>query len=737
MDKGTDNPAFDMDNNNNDVQLTCYGNLRDTSTFEKKQVILQLPEVNRNFHDHSSNRKDTVTSDSNNNEGKFTIFWRELSMRVNEREWSFNWCPKVVSREKTILQSCSGLITEASMTAIMGPSGSGKTTLLRCLLNSEDIQICMPDRNRKNFKMSFIPQDDFHFEEFTVRETLLFSSKVRNRNTDHASEVSRVITELNLTSCEKTRMKSCSGGQRRRVSIAQELLSRPDIMLLDEPISGLDSTNANMLIDLLKGLTVAGRTTVLASVHQPSASVFNSFDQIYLLSNEGKNIYAGPPTEVPGFLRSLNIKKGNASDSEWMLEIASGNLPSSTNELMEEMTQVQRNKPLPLNCQENDIVPLQSLLTMRRDPGVSSVKQLSLLAARSLKSHCFESWQFLFKFLLNIVMALMVVHLWTEPLGSENGCWSDQRSNSTAQYLRTISRVTGNCNYLYAITTYVLIVFSIASVLVIPFEFNTVHKELANKWYHPFTYFISKLLVDLPITLVTSVPMLWLGYYLTEQIPDYWRFLLYVGVYFFYCYACESLGALIGVIFSNDLAIAVLLTMCLTFPIIMFAGFLVKLSDISWYFSPGKYTSFQGFAFQSVLVIVYGFDRCQDGNITALSRKRLGELTNPREIMKYVYNSFNVTRELLERYAVLIDVSYTDQLEPVINGTVDYFSLEEPALDDEAEGKLNPSYVLSYFEVEDGIQSIITNLMCLLMSIIILRSLLYLTIYAKTKKYKM
>ena len=788
--RGIVNPAFDVSQNNNEVQLRHFRRLsclpphisliHHEEKQEERQQVLQLKEINEDFADHSSSglsfgctsrqgeeedeqQSNSTASNSNinnnssssknrttasramkratssdNNNRNFTIFWTELSLKVNEYKWSFNGCPEVVVTKKTILHPSSGLIIEASMTAIMGPSGSGKSTLMRCLLKSSDIKICIKGSNRSNFKMSFIPQADFHFEEFTVRESLMFSSKIRNRSADHAIEVSRVVAELNLTNCEQTQMKNCSGGQRRRVSIAIELLSRPDILLMDEPISGLDSSNAKSLIDLLKRLTAAGRTTVLTSIHQPSAPVFGSFDQIYLLSSDGRNIYRGPPAQVSAFLQAFNISKGLAvaSDSDWMIEIASGNCPSATSETMKEMAQIQLTKPLPVHhLPSSDTLSLQTLLTTAGDPGVPPIKQLSLLALRSLKMSCLASRQFVFKFCLNVLMALMVSLLWTEPLGSENGCWADQRSNSTAQYLRTISRITGNCNFLFSVSTYVLIVYSVASVLVIPLEFNTVYKELTNKWYPAYTYFVSKSLADLPITVVTLTPMILIGYHLTEQITDhYWRLLSYLGVYTLFAYACESLGALIGVIFSFDLVIGVLVTMTLSFPTIMFSGFLVKSSDIPWYFSLVKYTSLQRFTLESVLVTVYGFDRCKNEDVPLLNKDRLGQVNSASELLTLVWNAFNVTKDKLERFAELIDVSFSDQLEPVINGTVEYFGLNDKhSSEEEADSVINASYVLSYYELEDDTVTLVTNVTYLVVSILLLRMLLYLTICFKTQ----
>uniref|UniRef100_M1CKB5 White-brown-complex ABC transporter family n=1 Tax=Solanum tuberosum TaxID=4113 RepID=M1CKB5_SOLTU len=214
---------------------------------------------------------------------------------------------------RNILEGLTGYAEPGTFTALMGPSGSGKSTLLDALsgrLASNAILSGKILLNGRKAKLSFgtaayVTQDDTLIGTLTVRETIYYSAQLRLPDRMPVSEkrtlVESTIVDMGLQDCADTfignwHLRGISGGEKRRVSIALEILMRPRLLFLDEPTSGLDSASAFFVTQTLRCLSRDGRT-VIASIHQPSSEVFELFDRLYLLSG-GKTVYFGQASEA-------------------------------------------------------------------------------------------------------------------------------------------------------------------------------------------------------------------------------------------------------------------------------------------------------------------------------------------------------------------------------------------------------------------------------------------------------
>lgn len=152
--------------------------------------------------------------------------------------------------------------------------------------------------------------------------------KLKSVVRDHSQTIDEILTSLNLLHRKKAFANKLSGGERKRLSIALELVANPSILFLDEPTSGLDEVTAAQCIRLLKDLAHQDRT-VICTIHQPSAAMFDLFDNMYLLA-QGQCVYQGTPKTLLPFLSSQSFtcpKYNNPADySECLLLIKHKNI---------------------------------------------------------------------------------------------------------------------------------------------------------------------------------------------------------------------------------------------------------------------------------------------------------------------------------------------------------------------------------------------------------------------------
>lgn len=204
---------------------------------------------------------------------------------------------------------------------IMGASGSGKSTLLETLNGKNKpkegeviingINVHKEPEKLKGL-IGFVPQDDLLIEDLTVYENLYYAAKLCFADyTDHQLHelVNKTLLTLGIHETRDLKVgnplqKTISGGQRKRLNIALELLREPAILFLDEPTSGLSSRDSENILDLLKELALKGKL-VLTTIHQPSSDIFKMFDNLMLLDVGGYQIYYGDPVDAIVYFRDV------------------------------------------------------------------------------------------------------------------------------------------------------------------------------------------------------------------------------------------------------------------------------------------------------------------------------------------------------------------------------------------------------------------------------------------------
>jgi ABC-type multidrug transport system ATPase subunit len=207
-----------------------------------------------------------------------------------------------------LLTNVSFTARPGTLTAVIGPSGAGKSTLIKLLGGA-----AQPTSGQVTFdghdvhaeyasmrsRIGMVPQDDVVHRQLTVDQALSYAAQLRlppdTSKADRRAVVDRVLGELELTEHRNKRVDKLSGGQRKRASVALELLTGPSLLILDEPTSGLDPALDRQVMSMLRRLADAGRTVVVVT---HSLTYLNMCDQVLLLAPGGKTAYAGPPAAI-------------------------------------------------------------------------------------------------------------------------------------------------------------------------------------------------------------------------------------------------------------------------------------------------------------------------------------------------------------------------------------------------------------------------------------------------------
>jgi len=244
---------------------------------------------------------------------------KEVKLSFNVSDLEFRFPNNAIGLRDINLSEASG-----KLIGIMGASGAGKTTLLNVMAGLEkpfsgEVRLNGFDIHKEKEKISgmigYIAQDDLLIEELSVFENLYFNAKLcfKDVSDDEISKlVDKVLSDLGLIHIKNLEVgnslnKKISGGQRKRLNIALELIREPAVLFVDEPTSGLSSRDSENVIDLLKELSRKG-TLIFVVIHQPSSDIYKIFDRMIILDAGGYLIFNGNPVEAVTYFKKLALQ---------------------------------------------------------------------------------------------------------------------------------------------------------------------------------------------------------------------------------------------------------------------------------------------------------------------------------------------------------------------------------------------------------------------------------------------
>ncbi|CAK1540628.1 unnamed protein product [Leptosia nina] len=538
------------------------------------------------------------TGDNCQKLNNITVF-SDLIYEVEGRSW-FERKQAEQNRKQTILKEACGAIRPGRLTFILGPSGAGKTSLIKILAGRKQTGVSGTVVGGGS-GIVLVPQHATLIDTLTTRETLLFAAALKLPNASRNERnyiIESVSKQLGINEVFGTRAGKLSGGERKRLTIACELITDPHIMLLDEPTSGLDSVSSMSVSQALRSVANSGRT-VACVIHQPSSQLFTSADDVILLA-AGKTMYAGAITDLPDTLKRCGFVCPNYYNmADFLLEIASGEHSGNLVQLEREAKQyaLEMKKIAESNVQQKNgkdpspeaealLNPSSSYETKRYAAGFS--QQMRALLWRGYIGALRDVHLTQIRVVTHFFVALLLGALY-QGAGQDGG--------------RTVSN-TG-CLFFFLLFLY----FSNAmpTIHTFPVEATVVLQEHLNKWYYLTTYCLSKILVDLPIQLVCATVFVFPAWYLTSQPMDINRLGLAWLVCVLITILAQTFGLVVGAACGVKLGLFVI--PAANIPMLMFSEFFIPYKEMPSYLQPFALISYFRYSFDAFMQTVYGFGR--------------------------------------------------------------------------------------------------------------------------------
>ncbi|KAJ8687966.1 hypothetical protein QAD02_023761 [Eretmocerus hayati] len=525
--------------------------------------------------------------------------FRNIGFRVNS--WSLK---KFKTETKEILHGVSGEFRAGELTAIMGPSGAGKSTLLNVLAGftvqgmSGEILVNgkLRSSNSESWKRTscYIQQYSLQRTKLTVGEAMTLAAHLKLGCTISSgfkhTQVLELLEILGLSHCYDTLCGKLSGGQKKRLDVALELLSNPSVLFLDEPTTGLDSASTSQCIALLRRLARTERRTVVCTIHQPSALQFEMFDSLYALA-DGHCIYKGAVNTLVPHLASLGLHcPPYHNPADFLLEVAIGEYGISTDKLISAIDKSCENQktiaasikpPLDDDCHTKDEK------TESPPPPAGLLAQCYLLYKRQLMSLRRDYFLLVVRILCHLIIGLLFGYLY---MGS--GIYGN--------------RVLANYVYLYGSLLLIVYTGKMAVTLAFPLEMQILTREHFNRWYKLAPYYISLLLVEVPFQAACAATYLTISYWLTGQPLETSRVFIFMLVSIAASLCAQAWGFFIGA--TTNVRIAVFVGPIIAVLLSVF-GFCIRYMDTPWFFRWLFHISYFRASFHSLLVTVYGNNR--------------------------------------------------------------------------------------------------------------------------------
>lgn len=500
---------------------------------------------------------------------------------------------------RNILQGIAGKTESGQLTAIMGPSGCGKTTLLECIsLRNRRFDGAVHFDGRAPGGDAFtvsvlVHQKELLFGFMTPREYLTFHGLARMEHTHTRAQIDQriqeVLSDMKLEKCADTlvggtdpffQKKGLSGGERKRLAIAYEMLLAPSMIFLDEPSSGLDSVMSESIFESLKDLAGGGRI-VMASVHCPSSEACQLFSHLMLLTYDGRVAYHGPTLQGIGHFSALKyFCPEHYNPADFYLKLISFT-PGAEAE-----GEVRRMDLLNDAFQKSDMRLMKPLPTDNKHRGLAGVHGIKASTFTFLKLNFWRAtlrlrrdktfvvlWgiiSFIVGLLLGIIYLQQAPASWRNLLG-----------------------------LLFSLVVADIFMGSLGVIMRFPSEWAIIVRECYSGVNAVGPYLFASFWGILPMAygpflLVTVM------YWMTGMDPNFVAYLKFAGIYLSFDIACLELGQFVSSLSGNPM-VGMTILPAFVAPMIMFSGVLYQKSTVPVWLSWMHHVSLINYSFSALM----------------------------------------------------------------------------------------------------------------------------------------
>ncbi|KAK3284935.1 hypothetical protein CYMTET_7438 [Cymbomonas tetramitiformis] len=493
-------------------------------------------------------------------------------------EFCFRDCRFTVSTkagEKSVLKGITGSARSGEVLAIMGPSGAGKTQLMNLLslidgpgAVSGDVTLNGKPFTRELF-MKYagqVPQADFHWAFLTCRETVQVAADLLNiPQAEREKRVAKIMKRTGLEGCSDVRVGNqfipgLSGGQKRRLSLAVLLIRRPALVFLDEPTSGLDAAAACQIMNFVAELARDLHIIVVATIHQPSATVFAGFHGAMVLS-DGRVAYQGAAQSLITYLD--RIEKPLPSEmgvAEWCLDLVNREFtdPTEVDRLLDVWSENEAEF-----CGGRGEAPPPTPMTEVESLGSSMLHEVAVLLKRHAVLTIRDPTIYLGRAFVNLFACLFFSIVYIE-----------SRNYNQEQATYHMFLVMWLCG--------VPACMGIIAVFAFNIEFHSIKAEVKNGMYRATSYLVAKSILEVPMMFILSIFAISCSAYgVSNYNGDYYfEFML---VFTAMLWSFECMAQAMSVSFDNPL-LGAMGFMNMWFCSFLFAGIMVPEKDVPWPF---------------------------------------------------------------------------------------------------------------------------------------------------------
>mmetsp|Transcript_10569 Transcript_10569/g.28133 ORF Transcript_10569/g.28133 Transcript_10569/m.28133 type:complete len:633 (+) Transcript_10569:231-2129(+) len=539
-----------------------------------------------------------------------SMSFRGIDVEVEER------VPKMLGlysartgQTRKLLQNVSGVLKPGQLMYIMGPSGSGKSTTLDVLARRSGLpfggSVYLDGAPVEGHKLKevarFVQQDDALQASLTVHETLLACARLSWREPKDKLEarVVDVMRVLGLTAQRDVKVggvffRGLSGGQKRRLSVACELIARPRLLLLDEPTTGLDAAAAYYVMKSLLQAAREYNVSIIATIHAPAESVFEMSDSLLLLS-AGKTAYFGPTAGAESCVeKALGQKRpSDTATAEWLLDVINGDFDEASaaaaRRATESWASSEESKAL-----DGQLVQLHSGgaggeggLHARKKLGMDVIyrvgwfTQLSVLLGRTFTIMLRDPAFLWLRFVMYMMLGFAIGLVWLQ-LGDSAGIIRD---------------LAGGIWYIMAFFVFM----AVAAIPAYIEDKHVITRERANGYYSVSAVAVSKAIVDIPFQFLLALGPGTVAYWLIGMQADAAKYFIYIALLFLALYASESFMLLIAAM--TDYALLGLAFGAATYGAFMTViGYLKNVTTMTWVWRWMNYISWEYYGWTGMMV---------------------------------------------------------------------------------------------------------------------------------------